>query len=477
MDSDRSREVHTRQRRLSSANWLLLGLLLAFVIAAGTTAFLTFAAVRDLVTSWSSPELPGVAAPASPEEILPEDLGEAGEIPLQPDSGPPPKPWDGTSRLTLLVMGLDYVDVENQFDAPRTDTMILLSVDPESRTAGMLSIPRDLWVSIPGFDYSKINQAYRLGELYDVPEGGPGLAMRTVEQFLGMEVDYYAQVDFTAFENFIDELGGIKIDIQEEIEVDPLGDNNNKVLQPGVQVLPGNLALAYARARNTIGSDFDRAERQQQVILGIRERVLSSELLPTLIRRSPAIYETLSSGIRTNLTLMQTVRLAWLAQQIPEENIKRGVIGPDQVNFTFSYDGQDILQPIPEEIRLLADEIFRGGPATPIAEATNPDPQALIEAEGASVSVLNGTMTAGLAAQTAELLRSEGINNVTPGNADRLYSQTSIIDYTGNPHTLQYLVDRLNISPDQIVHLYDVTSQFDIVITLGEDWANSNAMP
>jgi hypothetical protein len=292
-----------------------------------------------------------------------------------------------------------------------------------------------------------------------------------------VEIDYYAQVDFTAFEDFIDELGGVKIEVPEEIDVDPMGDNNNKVLQPGVQVLPGNLALAYARARNTIGSDFDRAERQQQVILGIRDRVLSSEMLPTLIRRSPAIYETLSSGIRTNLTLMQTIRLAWLAQQIPAENIRRGVIGPDQVNFTFSFDGQDILQPIPEEIRLLVDEIFSGGPVVPIAEQTTADPQVLMEGEAASVSVLNGTLTAGLAAQTADFLRSEGITDVSAGNADELYNQTTIIDHTGNPHTVEYLVARLNISPSMIFHQYDETSPADIAIYLGEDWASSNPMP
>ena len=475
---DRSREIRTKQRRTSSVNWLLVGILVAFIIAAGTTAFLTFAAVRDTVASWNSPELPGVVVPSSSEETIPEDLGEAGEVPLQPDSGPAPQPWDGTTRVNVLVMGLDYRDWEDEYDAPRTDTMILLSVDPVSRTAGMLSIPRDLWVSIPGFDSSKINQAYRLGELYDVPGGGPGLAMQTVEQILGLEIDYYAQIDFNAFEDFIEELGGVKIEVPEEIEVDPMGDNNNKILQPGVQVLPGDLALAYARARNTIGSDFDRAERQQQVILGIRDRVLSSDLLPILIKRSPAIYETLSSGIRTNLTLMQTIRLAWLAQQIPEENIKRGVIGPDQVNFAFSFDGQDILQPISEEIRLLVDEIFSAsGPAAPVAEATNADPQALMQAEGASVSILNGTLTPGLAAQTADFLRSDGVTVVSPGNAEQLYSQTSIIDYTGNPHTVQYLVDRLNISPDQIFHRYDEASQADVVLLLGEDWASSNSMP
>ena len=273
----RSRENRRRQRSSLTPNWLLVGLIIAFLVAAGTTAFLTFVSVRDIVASWRSPDLPEVALeqPQSENPVPSKDLGPEGNTPLQPDSGPPSQSWDGESRVSLLVMGLDYRDWEGGEGAPRTDTMILLSLDPTSRTAGMLSIPRDLWVNIPGYEPAKINQAYRDGELFDADGGGPGLAMQTVEELLGMEIDYYAVVDFYAFEQFIDELGGVKVDVPEEIVVDPLGDNNTKTLQPGVQTLPGYLALAYARARNTIGSDFDRAARQQQVIMGIRDRILS----------------------------------------------------------------------------------------------------------------------------------------------------------------------------------------------------------
>jgi anionic cell wall polymer biosynthesis LytR-Cps2A-Psr (LCP) family protein len=122
-----------------------------------------------------------------------------------------------------------------------------------------------------------------------------------------MQIDYYAQIDFSAFESFIDELGGISLLVPEAIDVDPLGDNNNQVLEPGEQTLPGYLALAYARARNTAGSDFDRAERQQQVILAIRDRILSAEMLPTLATNAPALYQSATPG-RTNLKVLQVVR-------------------------------------------------------------------------------------------------------------------------------------------------------------------------
>jgi hypothetical protein len=152
--------------------------------------------------------------------------------------------------------------------------------------------------------------------------------MATVEELLGVPVDYYALVDFGAFVRFIDEIGGVKIDIAEPIRVDPLGDDNIKNLKPGRQNLPGELALAYARARKTEGGDFDRAQRQQQVIMGIRNQLLRPGMLPLLISKAPVLYNEIAAGVKTNLNLEQVIKLAWLAQQVPDENIKRGVIAP-----------------------------------------------------------------------------------------------------------------------------------------------------
>lgn len=473
---DRSQEYKTKPKSPLTSNWLIVGLVALFLIAGIVTVWLTYSAVRDLVVSWSSSNLPSLTLEESQGAAasLPEDLGPEGETPLQTAGGPPAIPWDGNSRINVLVIGLDYRDSQSD-DIPRTDTMILFSLDPETRTAGMLSIPRDLWVEIPGFDYNKINTAYRLGEVYNVPERGPGLAIKTVEDLLGMEIDYYAQVDFIAFENFIDELGGVTVDVPNKIVVDPLGKQNTEILKPGEHLLPGYLALAYARSRNTSGSDFDRALRQQQVIMAIRDRILSADLLPSLIKNSPAVYESLSSGISTNLTLMQLVRLAWVAQQIPGENIRQGVIGVDQVDFAFSYDGQDILRPLPDAIRQLRDEIFTiSGPVVPMAPAAKP--QEMVDQEYATVAVLNGTFTPGLASQTSEYLAASGINVAEPGNANELYLATTLIDYTGNPHTVATIVDLMSISPENVYHRYDVSGQADIVVIAGEDWANENPM-
>lgn len=456
---------------------LRIALLAAFGIAAVLIGFLTFSAVRDFVSTWRLTSLPGVALSEATAEPGQEEFITKPDVPLQAIGGPTPEPWDGAERVNVLVMGLDYNDWRAANEGggpPKTDSMILFTIDPINRTAGMLSVPRDLWVSIPGYNYARINTAYALGEAYKEPGGGPGLAMQTVEELLGVPIDYYAQIDFAAFIDFIDEIGGVKIDVPEKITVDPMAvgkKNNVKVLKPGVQTLDGELALAYARARKTEGADFERSERQQQVIMAIRNQILRFDLLPTLIAKSGVLYNQLSAGIHTNLTIDQVVRLAWLAAQVPEDQIKKGVIGPpDQVNFAVSPDGaQQVLKPITDKIRQLRDEIFANGSVNPAA--ANMSQNELLAAENAKVRILNGSITAGLAAKTADYLKSQGINVIETGNAQVAPPSTEITFYNGKPYTVRYLVDLMKINNLRIFYVNDPTSPVDVTISLGDDWA------
>jgi LCP family protein required for cell wall assembly len=452
-----------------TTNILVYALIGAFSVAALLTAYLTFVSVRDFVTSWEMTNLTGISIDLTPTPGAEQGVLNNADTPLQSVEGPTPLPWDGASRITVLVMGLDYRDWQAGEGPPRTDTMMLLTIDPLARTAGMLSVPRDLWVSIPGFKYGKINTAYQLGEAYKLPGGGPELAIKTVSEFIGVPIDYYAQVDFSSFIKFIDEIGGVKINVSEPITVDLLGDNTFKKLKPGIQTLPGDIALAYARARKTEGGDFDRAERQQQVIMNIN-------MLSTIISKAPALYQELSSGIQTNMTLDQAIRLAWLAQQIPEENIKKGIIGTAHVNFVKTPDGLDALKPLPDQIRLLRDEIFTNtGPVSPVA-ADMPSAD-LMKTEAARISVLNGSATSGLAAKTGDYLKGQGMNVTNIGNAESLYNNTTIIDYTGKPYTVKFLVETMGINANYIYSRYDPTQQTDIAIILGVDWGTTNPMP
>lgn len=463
----------------SKPSFKLIGLVGAFVVIAGVIALVTFNGVRAFVAGWDITDLPGIvvrsgstATPSNNEGGVP--IGDPPPA-IQPVGGPTPEPWDGASRVNVLIMGLDYRDWEAGEGAPRTDTMILLSLDPLTSTGGMLSIPRDLWVNIPGFEPGRINTAYRFGELYNIPGGGPGLAMKSVEELLGLKIDYYGLIDFGAFERFIDEIGGIKIDIENRIRVDPIvGDT--KTLKPGVQVLPGDLALGYARARYTKGGDFDRAKRQQQVIMGIRNRLLERDFLLSLISKAPILYQELSSGIHTNMSLDQAIKLAWTASKVPEENIKKGIIGTDHVTLNKSPEGDDVLKPRPEQIRLLRDEIFTvSGPVSPAA--ANANPQDLVVSENARVSVFNGSTTPGLASRTSDFLKTEGVNVVEPADAPEAFNYTTLISYTGKPYTVKYLMELMNISPNRMYLRYDPSSQVDIAVYLGYDWANNNAIP
>ena len=455
---------------------LKAGLLIVFLIAAAFLAYFAYAKSHDFWVSYDVTGLPGFAIVNNPSPTANAEGTPAPTALPTAAPGPIALPWDGASRVTVLVMGLDFRDWESGDGPPRTDTMILLTLDPLTMSAGMLNIPRDLWVNIPGFNYGRINTAYMLGEAYQVPDGGPGLAIQTVEAFLGVPIDYYAQIDFSAFEDFVDELGGISVDVPYEMTVDPIGNNNTVILQPGRQVMDGAVALAYARARHTEGGDFDRADRTQQVILAIRERILGRGL-PDVLGRAPAIYDKLAAGIHTNMALEDAIRLGLLALEVPEDELRRGVIAPpDQVLLVKSPDGTaDVLKPIPDQIRLLRDYIFASSDmASPSGQGM--DLQTLMQTEGARILILNGTYAEGLAASTQAYLQSQGAN-VTGTGTGEYTTYTRIIDYTGNPYAMQYLVDLMSITPYSISIDYDPTSEVDIVIVLGDDWAADNPMP
>lgn len=460
----------------SSPRKFRLGGLFVFAAVALFTAYLSFITVRDGIASWGVTQFGGFTVKNSPTSTINPSGTPRPTLAPTSVSLPTPNPWNGASRVTMLVMGLDYRDWESNQGPPRTDSMILLTVDPLSHTAGVLSIPRDLWVAIPGMKHNKINTAHRFGELYRIPGGGPGLAMKTVEQLLGVPIDFYAVIDFYAFERFIDELGGVEVDVSEEIKVDPLGPANTVVLEPGKQRLDGPTALAYARNRYTEGGVFDRAERQHEVLFAIRDRILSLDMLPNLVLKAPKLYEQVGAGVHTNLTLEQAIQLAWLAQQIPDDNIKTGMIGTKQVSFGNSEDGQAIFKPLPAKIRLLRDEIFNVSSPTGLA-ANDLSPQELMHAEKARLLVTNSTGSEQLGKRTQAYLEGQGAITGDLVHGQEISFVTKVIDHSGKPYTIRYLVELMNIAPSQIVSRFDPNSAYDVELVLGKDWERSNPLP
>lgn len=465
-------------QRTGPARLVLAAILIVIACLAAVTSFLI---LRQIAISWpNAGSSGGLVFNAEGTPMLNAEgtplPGMEGEI-AQPMLLTSVTPWDGAGRVTVLLLGVDYRDWVADEGPARSDTMILLTLDPLTKTAGILSIPRDLWVPIPGFKHGKINTAYYLGDAYQLPGGGPALAIQTVEQFIGVPVNYFAQIDFAAFVRFIDELGGVTIDVPQEIKVDLLGGGfkTKKTLQPGRQLLPGEWALAYARARYTEGGDFDRAARQQQVIMAIRERILRWDMLPTLVSKAPALYNELASSIRTNLSLQEVIQLAILAQEVSDEGIQRGIIGTESVLFADSPDELSILIPLPDKINLVRDQVFASagglGPQTPGS------PQEQMQAEQARIAVYDGAGAAGILERTLQYLQGLGATITASSPAAQPYAATTIIDHTGNPHTLKYLVDLMKIRPGRIYIQYDPNASVDVEVFLGSDWAASNSLP
>lgn len=345
-----------KKKKTGISNWIVWLLGTAYVFGLVVSMVLVFRFSRDLSASWT-----GVGV--NPFQLQPREEADetsAAATPTAMSYVEMPEPWDGKTRITILLMGLDYRDWTEGVGYPRTDSMMLATIDPLARTGAMLSIPRDLFVEIPyaGYEHNRINAAYPLGERHRLPGGGPELAMMTVEDLLGISIDYYAVIDFHVFEKFVDEIGGIDVLVRDRMKISPIG-KMSYWLEPKPYHFDGADALAYARVRKVEGGDFSRAERQQQVAMAIRDRILGFDVLPSLVARAPQLYQELSSGVRTNLTLDQMLKLGILALNLPEENIHTGVIGPpNMVGFKTLPDGRQVLRPVPDQIRILRDELF-----------------------------------------------------------------------------------------------------------------------
>jgi LCP family protein required for cell wall assembly len=455
-------------------SWLLGILLAVFALVMIFSAYLVFTTVRNFVAGWQVTN----ETLATPQAVAESTDSETGGVIVpvatpKPGDTPVPTPeadaWSGTDRVTILVMGIDRRQGEEE-KGYLTDTMLLVTMDPAARTAAMLSIPRDLWVTIPGYGEDTINTANRSGDYYDYPGGGPALAVKTVEYNIGVTVNYYVRLDFTAFETFIDTIGGIEIYNETEID-DPSYPNGSYGFEPfylpaGPHHLNGHDALRYARTRHG-NSDIDRAARQQQVAMAVRERVLSLNMLPSLILGAPNLMRTLNDSIWTNLSLDEIISLALLAQDIPRENIKTAVIDFQYLQDYTTAEGRQVLVPIRDKIRTLRDELFASTGA--MAPASDEDVQALMIEEAANVQVLNGAGVDGLGCLTEEYLIEQGVQANNCDTADRVdYASSVIIDYTGKPYTVRFLQKIFGVST--IISGADPNSLVDVKVIVGQDW-------
>lgn len=256
-----------------------------------------------------------------------------------PTSEPLPTTEDaacgGPEHMTFALLGVD--GRQGDYSTPtRTDAISLINVRFTDKTASVLSIPRDLFVPMPnleevGITQARINTAYMYGEVYEVKGGGPQQFKETIELNFGIRVHRYVLVNFDSFVKFVDALGGIEVDVPKPINdaAFPTEDDSGTFLfevPAGRQQMDGLTALRYARTRHQ-DDDYHRIERQQQVMLAIRDKLLSPRVIPRL----PALIEAMDGLFRTDLSASEIASLACLAPQIDRSAISMLAITGEMV--------------------------------------------------------------------------------------------------------------------------------------------------
>jgi LCP family protein required for cell wall assembly len=473
-------------------------LLIIFLAGGAYSGYLFYSAVRQIVARADFPSLPVLRLSGSGGSQVSASEPQPGVMPVpgpvepsggstQGESAAPPEVVP-SQRINVVLLGIDRRGASG-WDT-RTDTIIVLTIDPAARTAGMLSIPRDLYLPIPGNGENRINSANVYGEWNNYPGGGPALVKRTIEANFGIPIDFYVMVDFQGFEKIIDTLGGIDINVPKTLHDtqypdprpgDPYGYTTVH-FDPGWQQMDGERALIYARSRMST-SDFDRAQRQQQVLFAIRDKVLSQGLI-TNLTKSPQLVSTLLGMVKTDMSLDEMWRLAPLAREINLDNIESAVIDASMTVGYRTDTGAAVRVPIWDQIDPLVAEMFftASAPApavTPTPAPPTPTPTLApaemaelqyLAQEGARIAVQNGTTIPNLAADVATWLTSNGYQIVEFGEAERHdYARTVLVDYTGKTYTLERLVELFQVAPENVRRSPNLRSPVDIRVIVGHD--------
>ena len=458
-------------------DWLLTFIVAAFLVFVGIASYTAFNTARRIAVEAGEVVQPSALPPAPTiAENLPTLAALTTPVPgptLTPTLEVPPR---DPARVNILLLGIDERNIE---EGPwRTDTILLFSIDPAHQSISMLSIPRDLWVDIPGYEPSRINNAHFYGDGSNYPGGGPVLAMRTVEMALGVPVDHFVVVNFEVFltlmEAIIDHLpgDGVEICVEEAIHDEryPVPDSYAVMtvdFEAGCQLMNSEQLLQYARTRHG-NSDFDRSARQQQIIRALRDEIVSFGGMAALLGQAQSLWEAVRDGVRTDLTFDQIISLGFAAQDVPAENIRSAVLDNNYVTFKKTLDGQDVLVPYRDSVRALAQMLF-----TPPLSTEELHRLATTREAGTSVNVHNGTEVERLAAGAADILRAGGlqVDGVLPAdNAD--YTETIIYVRTGRWYTARYIADLLGLAIDAVrPGSGGFPGEWDIMVILGTDYA------
>ncbi|NLM95209.1 MAG: LCP family protein [Firmicutes bacterium] len=343
-------------------------------------------------------------------------------------------------RTNILVLGAD----KGEYDPGRTDTIILVSVDPKAKEVGVLSVPRDTRVMIPGRGYNRINTAYAFG--------GPQLAKKTVENWLGIDIDYYVVVDFAGFEHIVDTLGGVEIDVEKRMRYQDRAQGLHIDLHPGRQVLDGRQALNYIRYRADGLGDVSLVDPVQELYGGRVQRqqrfleALARELVkPTVIAKVPALIDDFRSAVQTDMPAQTMVKLGLALRDMDLQKVKSRVVpgvGGEIGSASYWLADQD-------KLKRVVQDLFH---STPVV----------------TVQVLNGNGQSGVARQVAQSLQGEGYDVVTVGNAARFdYQQTEVHFRQDREQVARRIADLLH--SQAVIKASPEDLETDVVVILGKD--------
>lgn len=338
-------------------------------------------------------------------------------------------------RINFLLLGVGGYG----HDGPDlTDTIMLASLRPSDGKIAMLSIPRDLSVEIPGYGWRKINNANAFGE-WQEKGYGPELASDVVSDITGQTVHYYVRIDFAGFIEFIDEIGGIEVEVERSFTdySYPAPNDEYQVVSfsQGLQKMDGDTALKFVRSRhgtNGEGSDFARSKRQQKILIALKNKILT----PSVIL-NPAklitLFDTVKDHTSTNVTSREIMQFIRMAGKIDTENVITEVLdnGPNGPLYATNIDGAYMLLPRGgnwNEVQNIADTIFD---QSTVGTAADSNSSTIPTTQKIKVEIQNGTNIPGLAYSASLLLRQHDFEVIKIHNAiKRDYDKTVIFDLT-----------------------------------------------
>ncbi|MBZ0289855.1 MAG: LCP family protein, partial [Anaerolineae bacterium] len=373
----------------------------------------------------------------------------------------------GYDLVNILLMGGDGELTGD--NVTRTDTMIIVSINRTTNTVAMLSLPRDLFVYIPGWTMQRLNVAYTHGEQIGwEPDGGWGLMRQTIFYNLGINVHYFALINLSGFKQVIDTLGGVDLTVDCAIQDYPLIDapaplqatrdeTNLYTLPVGFYHMDGGSALWYARSRHN-SSDFDRGRRQQQLLRAIWRTARDGGQVSKL----PEVWSQLSEVVKTNLGFEDMVSLLPLALNLDPARIDHFTLA--RLYHTTPWqppDGSFVQLPNYDPIKELLDDFYQ------------PPTESQITAQAERILVYNGTDNPDLDRVASDRLGWDGYNAVASGAADNTnYADTVLIDYTGETKGSNVLdiAKTLNIKPENIHSEPDPNRQADFEVFLGSNY-------